>query len=63
MSAKVSCTVLKTSRAGDRPAEFDGVELTEHIQFEIDAMKVVAAELGLERGAATPDEESTPAQS
>lgn len=30
-------------------AEF-GVELTEHIQFEIDAMKLVAQELGLNRG-------------
>jgi putative nucleotidyltransferase with HDIG domain len=30
-------------------AEF-GVDLTEHIQFEIDAMKSIAAELGLERG-------------
>jgi putative nucleotidyltransferase with HDIG domain len=32
-------------------AEF-GVDLTEHIQFEIDALKGIAAELGLERGAA-----------
>ena len=40
----------------DRGAADLGVDLTEHIQFEIDAMKVVAAELGLERGAATPDE-------
>ncbi len=31
-------------------AEF-GMELGEHIQFEIDAMKAIAAELGLERGA------------
>jgi putative nucleotidyltransferase with HDIG domain len=30
-------------------AEF-GVDLTEHIQFEIDAMKGIAAELALERG-------------
>jgi putative nucleotidyltransferase with HDIG domain len=30
-------------------AEF-GVDLTEHIQFEIDAMNTIAAELGLERG-------------
>ncbi len=29
-----------------------GVDLTEHIQFVIDAMKTVAAELGLERGTA-----------
>jgi putative nucleotidyltransferase with HDIG domain len=27
-----------------------GVDLDEHIQFEIDAMKTIAAELGLERG-------------
>jgi putative nucleotidyltransferase with HDIG domain len=27
-----------------------GVDLTEHIQFEIDAMKSIAGELGLERG-------------
>ncbi len=33
-----------------------GVELTEHIQFVIDAMKPLAAELGLERGAGGPDE-------
>jgi putative nucleotidyltransferase with HDIG domain len=31
-------------------AEF-GVDLTEHIQFEIDAMKTIATEVGLERGA------------
>jgi putative nucleotidyltransferase with HDIG domain len=31
-------------------AEF-GVDLAEHIQFEIDAMKGIAGELGLERGA------------
>src|SRR5437763_440906 len=30
-------------------AEF-GVDLTEHIQFEIDAMKTIAAQLALERG-------------
>ena len=47
----------------DRGAADLGVELTEHIQFEIDAMKLVAAALCLERGAATPDKESTPAQS
>jgi putative nucleotidyltransferase with HDIG domain len=33
-----------------------GVDLTEHIQFEIDAMKGIAAELGLERGAAAADD-------
>ncbi len=32
-------------------AEF-GVDLTAHIQFVIDAMKAIASELGLERGAA-----------
>ena len=36
----------------DRGAADLGVDLTEHIQFEIDAMKTVAAELCLERGAA-----------
>ena len=41
----------------DRGAADLGVDLTEHIQFEIDAMKAVAAELCLERGAGTPDEE------
>ena len=41
----------------DRGAADLGVDLTEHIQFEIDAMKAVAAELCLERGAATPDAE------
>jgi len=35
-------------------AEF-GVDLTEHIQFEIDAMKTIAAELNLERGASEPE--------
>jgi predicted hydrolase (HD superfamily) len=29
-----------------------GVDLTEHIQFEIDAMKTIAAKLGLEGGTA-----------
>jgi putative nucleotidyltransferase with HDIG domain len=36
-------------------AEF-GVNLTEHIQFEIEAMKTVAAELGLERGSGSGEE-------
>jgi putative nucleotidyltransferase with HDIG domain len=36
----------------ERGAADFGVDLTEHIQFEIEAMKTVAAELGLERGAA-----------
>lgn len=34
-----------------------GVDLDEHIQFEIDAMKTIAAELDLERGATTGGEE------
>ncbi len=33
-----------------RGAEDFGVDLTEHIQFVIDAMKPIAGELGLERG-------------
>jgi len=36
----------------ERGAADFGVELSEHIQFEIDAMKAIAAELGLERGGA-----------
>jgi putative nucleotidyltransferase with HDIG domain len=35
----------------DRGAADFGVDLAEHIQFEIDAMKAIAADLGLERGA------------
>src|SRR5439155_17815546 len=35
----------------ERGAADFGVDLTEHIQFVIDAMKGIAAELGLERGA------------
>ena len=35
----------------ERGAADFGVDLAEHIQFEIDAMKPIAAELGLERGA------------
>ena len=34
----------------ERGAADFGVDLAEHIQFEIDAMKAIAAELGLERG-------------
>ena len=34
----------------ERGAADFGVDLGEHIQFEIDAMKTIAAELGLERG-------------
>ena len=40
----------------DRGAADLGVELTEHIQFEIDAMKTIAVELCLERGAASATE-------
>jgi putative nucleotidyltransferase with HDIG domain len=36
----------------ERGARELGVDLTEHIQFEIDAMKGIARELNLERGAA-----------
>ncbi|MBI3412366.1 MAG: HDIG domain-containing protein [Planctomycetes bacterium] len=38
-----------------RGAQDFGVELTEHIQFMIDAMKPVAKELGLEKGLATDE--------
>ena len=37
----------------ERGAADFGVDLTEHIQFEIDAMKTIAAQLGLERGSGT----------
>jgi putative nucleotidyltransferase with HDIG domain len=40
----------------ERGAADFGVDLTEHIQFEIDAMKGIAAELGLERGAVSQGE-------
>jgi putative nucleotidyltransferase with HDIG domain len=40
----------------DRGAADFGVDLTEHIQFEIDAMKTIAAELGLLRGVGGPEE-------
>ena len=40
----------------ERGAADFGVDLTEHIQFEIDAMKAVAAELGLLKGAGGADE-------
>ncbi|HZY84908.1 MAG TPA: hypothetical protein VFE78_08760, partial [Gemmataceae bacterium] len=39
----------------ERGAADFGVDLTEHIQFEIDAMKAVAAELGLLKGAGGAD--------
>lgn len=32
-----------------------GVDLTEHIQFVIEAMKAIAGELGLEQGSGTPE--------
>jgi putative nucleotidyltransferase with HDIG domain len=38
----------------ERGAADFGVDLTEHIQFVIDAMKPIAAELGLLRGEASP---------
>ena len=34
----------------ERGATDFGMDLTEHIQFVIDAMKTIAAELSLERG-------------
>src|SRR5438132_5749229 len=40
----------------ERGAADFGVELTEHIQFVIDAMKPIAAELGLERGSGGSEE-------
>jgi putative nucleotidyltransferase with HDIG domain len=40
----------------ERGAADFGVELTEHIQFVIDAMKGIAADLGLERGAGGAEE-------
>ena len=39
----------------DRGAADFGVDLTEHIQFIIDAMKPLAGELGLEKGIATEE--------
>jgi putative nucleotidyltransferase with HDIG domain len=40
----------------ERGAADFGVDLTEHIQFVIDAMKTQARDLGLEKGAAAADE-------
>ena len=40
----------------ERGAADFGVDLAEHIQFEIDAMQAIAAELGLERGASAPED-------
>jgi putative nucleotidyltransferase with HDIG domain len=39
----------------ERGAADFGVDLTEHIQFVIDAMKGIAGELGLERGTGGPE--------
>jgi putative nucleotidyltransferase with HDIG domain len=41
----------------ERGATEFGVDLTEHIQFEIDAMKTIAEELGLKGGSATDEPE------
>jgi len=41
----------------ERGAADFGVDLTEHIQFEIEAMKTIAVELGLERGSGGSDGE------
>jgi putative nucleotidyltransferase with HDIG domain len=40
----------------ERGAADFGVDLTEHIQFEIDAMKTVAGDLGLQRSAGSSSE-------
>ena len=40
----------------ERGAADFGVDLTEHIQFEIDAMKTIAGELGLLHGAGAEPE-------
>jgi putative nucleotidyltransferase with HDIG domain len=42
----------------ERGAADFGVDLMQHIQFEIDAMKTIAAELGLEAGSKTDKEEA-----
>jgi predicted hydrolase (HD superfamily) len=39
----------------ERGAADFGVELDAHIQFEIEAMKTIATELGLEQGAAVSE--------
>ena len=44
----------------DRGAADFGVDLTEHIQFVIDAMKPIAGELGLLRGAGSDTEAGSP---
>jgi len=50
MKSKGFARGVKREDVGRGAADF-GVDLTEHIQFVIDAMKGIAAELGLERGA------------
>jgi putative nucleotidyltransferase with HDIG domain len=50
MKAKGFARGVKREDVERGAADF-GVELAEHIQFEIDALKPIAAELGLERGA------------
>jgi putative nucleotidyltransferase with HDIG domain len=61
MKAKGFARNVKREDIERGAAEF-GVDLTEHIQFEIDAMKTIAAELGLERGAegARPESDERP---
>jgi putative nucleotidyltransferase with HDIG domain len=55
MKAKGFARGVKREDVTRGAADF-GVDLTEHIQFVIEAMKGIAAELGLERGAAAGDE-------
>jgi putative nucleotidyltransferase with HDIG domain len=43
----------------ERGAADFGVELSEHIQFEIDAMKAIAGELGLQRGGGQEEPEAS----
>src|SRR5438094_4180992 len=50
MKSKGFARTVKREDIARGAADF-GVDLTEHIQFVIDAMKPIAAELGLERGA------------
>jgi len=55
MKAKGFARNVNRDDVGRGAADF-GVDLTEHIQFEIDAMKMIAGELNLPRGAADTDE-------
>lgn len=55
MKAKGFARTVKREDIERGAADF-GVELTEHIQFVIDAMKPLAAELGLLQGAGGPAE-------